>query len=92
MMLEVLTKWIQLQRSQWMTKDKLSKLQAARINKIVNDAFRKVPFYHTLYEGTGVASRGPLNISDTRNLPIVTKAQLKSTPLQRRTAVDANLN
>jgi phenylacetate-CoA ligase len=90
MMLGVLTKWIQLQRSQWMTKDRLSKLQVARINRVVNDAFRKVPFYHALYEG--VASRGPLNIGDTRDLPIVTKAQVKSTPLQQRTAVDANLN
>jgi phenylacetate-CoA ligase len=92
MMLEVLTKWIQLQRSQWMTKNELSKLQAARINRVVNDAFRKVPFYHTLYQGTGVASRGLLNVSGTRDLPIVTKAQFKSMPLQQRTAIDANLN
>jgi phenylacetate-CoA ligase len=92
MMLEVLTKWIQLQRSQWMTKDKLSKLQALRMHKVVNDAFRKVPFYHTLYEGTGVGCCAPLNITDTADLPIVTKAQLKRTPLMERTAVDANLN
>ncbi len=89
-MLEILTRWIRLQRSQWMSEDGLSKLQAAGINRVVNHAFSKVPFYHALYEGTGVASPGSLSTSDTKDLPIVTKAQFKSTPLQWRTAIDVN--
>ena len=81
-----------LQRSQWLSKKQLEEIQLERVKAIVTHAYRKVPFYRNLYDAAHIDPTELREIGDIRKLPIATKQHFRSTPLEERRAVDANIS
>jgi phenylacetate-CoA ligase len=80
-----------LKRCERLTRKKLENIQTKSLRIIVKHAGHKVPFYRKLYESIGVDPDGITNLSDIRKLPIVTKQQLRDTPLMERTAIGTDI-
>ena len=87
MILQILNNWSWLQRSQWFGKSQLVELESSELPRIVDHAFRKVPFYRQLYEASGVSPSQITNISSISMLPIVRREAFANTPLPDRTAM-----
>jgi phenylacetate-CoA ligase len=92
MLLQVFKSWIWLQRTQWMRKEQLNSIQCEKLRKTVLDASREVPFYNKLYRQAGVDVDGVVNVGDIRKLPPITQLEFRKTPIQDRTARDADVN
>jgi len=92
LLLQVLRNWASLQRSQWMNRTSLAKLQNRRLRKTVHHACQKVPFYQKLYKSAGVDSNSITSVKDIAKLPITRKEQLRAAPLQERTASGTDLS
>lgn len=88
MILQVLSNWLLLQRSQWKTKEQLSKIQAGRLKSTVKHATENVPFYRERYEEAGVRPEDIVDVNSITKLPIMKKEELKAIPLPERTASD----
>lgn len=90
-MAQVISKWISFQRSQWKSKTELCKIQRDCFMKIVEHAYQKVPFYWRVYDEAGVKVSSLLDVDNIANLPTLNKTNLRKTPLDERTASDANV-
>lgn len=78
------TKWLRLQRSQWLNQKSLEHLQLKALRKLLEHAYRTVPFYHKLYDSV---SADPLNIrslDDLARLPTVSKEKLRASSVEER--------
>ena len=91
MMYEILNTWASLQRSQWYEKSKLARLRDSRLKRIVDHAYRKVPFYGELYQRLGVGARNIKSVSDLSGVPTVKREQLQRAGISALTAVGTNL-
>lgn len=92
MILQVLEYWIILQRSQWLAEEQLRKMQAKRLRSIVKHANEQVPFYRQRYCDAGVDPEDIVDVKSVSKLPIIKKEEFKASPLQERTAFDADIN
>ncbi|HXZ90994.1 MAG TPA: hypothetical protein VEG61_08020 [Candidatus Dormibacteraeota bacterium] len=90
MSLRVVGDWGWLQRSQWFDKKRLAEIQTEKLRQIVEHAYRKVPFYRKLYDGTNLDFSN-MNLHSFSKLPLVTKQHFRDAALPERTAVDANI-
>jgi phenylacetate-CoA ligase len=90
-MFQVLSRWASLQRSQWKSKDELARIQLAELNKTIDHAYRRVPFYHRLYDSAHVAPSSITELDSIGRLPVVKKSYFRETPLQDRTASDTDI-
>ncbi len=90
MMLELLKDWVWLQRSQWLKREQLARVQARKVRDTVRHAFAKVSFYHRLYGDYGVDVNSIVDARSITSLPTITKQDLQSTPLAQRTASDVD--
>jgi len=84
----MLWNWGWLRRSQWFDRKRLAEIQGKRLCGIINHAYQTVPFYRKLYGAD--LDLDTINLDRMHRLPVVTKELLRNTPLQERTAVDAN--
>jgi phenylacetate-CoA ligase len=75
-----------------MSKERLTKLQSAKLHNTVRYAYREVPFYNKLYTQAGVEVNCVLKSGDITKLPLITKREFRMTPLQERTARNTDLN
>ena len=92
MMIQILGTWASLQRSQWFERRKLAMLQDMKLERIVNHAFHKVPFYSNLYRAHGIDPTSIKGTSDLRKLPRITRHDLQREPIETRRAVDTDVN
>ncbi|MEM1534030.1 MAG: hypothetical protein QW059_06200 [Nitrososphaerota archaeon] len=81
--------WLELQRSQWYSRDKLLAIQSRRLRKLLDHAYRRVPFYRRLYGERLNYEADPSTI--LKELPPVDRWTLVNTPLSERTASNINL-
>ena len=63
----------QLKKSEWWSQQKIKDYQDNKIRKIVNHAYKTVPFYHKLYDEYGVDINSVNTAEDLQKLPILTK-------------------
>jgi phenylacetate-CoA ligase len=77
---------LSLQSTQWKSREELADIQSRKLREMVNCAYRKVPFYHELYDAAGADSTSVTNTASIRNLPILTKEHIRNTTLEERTA------
>src|SRR3972149_6298573 len=92
MLLRVVRDWMWLKRCEWMKRERLRRIQDEKLVEIVKYAFEKVPFYRRLYSDARV---DVTSISSTRSitkLPIVTKQQVRDTPLKDRMPADVDMS
>ncbi|MDW8073855.1 MAG: hypothetical protein RMJ28_06450 [Nitrososphaerota archaeon] len=80
--------WISLQRSQWLSREKLLAIQARKLGKLLRHAYEKVPFYRELYAGKMVDRSNASASEMLKDLPIVERRRLADTPLAQRTATN----
>ena len=84
MLIQVLKDWAWLQRAQWLKKEQLEEIQGRKLRDVVNHAASKVPFYKRMYESAGVAPSSIKDAGDVQKLPVITKQQIRDTPLKER--------
>lgn len=89
MLLEVLRNWRWLSRSQWLSREELFEIQAAKLRAMVSHAYHKTALYRRLYGATCPEIRSS---KDIKKLPILRKDDLRQTPLEERTAQGTDLS
>lgn len=65
-----------LNKTQWMSKDELERLQLALLKRIVRHAERHVPYYQTLMKKRGFTSNDINSLEDIHRFPILTKQEV----------------
>jgi len=91
-MIQILRAWASLQRSQWFERRTLAEIQNRNLKRIVDHAYRDVPFYNNLYRSHGVDPREIKSAADLSKLPPITRNDLQNEPLPKRTAFDVDLS
>ena len=61
--------------------DRIQNFQFKRIQKIVEEAYNNVPFYHKLYSDIGFRPEDLKSWDDFEKLPIISKKELSSVPV-----------
>ncbi|MHA1833655.1 MAG: phenylacetate--CoA ligase family protein, partial [Candidatus Baldrarchaeia archaeon] len=74
----VWNEFVKLNRSQWLSYDKIKRIQLNRLKKIVNYAYRNVPFYHSLMKIKGVKPSDIKRLNDIRKMPILTRKDVQT--------------
>lgn len=80
----------ELEQSQWWTPQALRTLQAAKLRRLVQHAYQHVPLYRQLWDDAGISPASITTMEDLRQLPIVTKQQLRAAYPDRALADDAD--
>ena len=65
------------ERTQWLPPDELRLYQEQRLTKIINHAYKHIPYYHNLLKKFGIK---PINIKgkdDLNKLPLLTKDNIR---------------
>ncbi|MGH8258208.1 MAG: phenylacetate--CoA ligase family protein, partial [Steroidobacteraceae bacterium] len=80
----------ELERTQWLPPQELSKLQLARLGRFLELAERSVPYYRTLFRQCGFEPRRLDSLTELRQIPFLSKplirangAELKAEPAGR---------
>jgi len=92
MLLGVLRNWAWLQRTQWMNRNELERIQTERLRETVIHAYQKVPFYNELYEAAHVPINSIWQANDISKLPVTTSIDFRRAPIEMRTALDAKVS
>ena len=68
--------------SQWLDRSRPAELQAAKLRRLVDHAYRTVPFYRALFDQAGVRPEDIRAPTDLKALPPVTKDALRDAGAQ----------
>ncbi|HEX2010711.1 MAG TPA: AMP-binding protein [Roseateles sp.] len=68
----------ELERSQWLAPAELEALQLQRLNTLLRDAARDVPYYRELFAREGIAAGQFTRLSDLQRLPFLTKPLIRA--------------
>jgi len=63
----------ELERSQWWPPERIAELQAARLRRLMDHAYRTVPLYRTVMDQRGVTPADIRSSEDLRLLPIISR-------------------
>ena len=63
----------ELEKSQWVSLDKLKKIQMDRLNKMLKHAYAKVPYYRNLFNSLELMPDQIKTIEDLKKLPTIDK-------------------
>jgi len=91
LMLQVLRKWMWLQRTQWMSSKQLSRIQTKQLRHIVTHAYQNVLFYNQVYKRVNVSANNISKVTDISKIPSIARTDLQRAPLQERTAANADV-
>jgi phenylacetate-CoA ligase len=78
-------------RNQWLPADRLSDLQDRLLRRLVDHAYRTVPYYRTLFQSVNLRPEDIRGVQDIGNIPITTKQMLLKVPLIERTSTSYRL-
>ena len=67
----------ELQKSQWLPREKLEKLQLDKFVGLINHAYKFSPFYRSKFDASGVHPAEIKSHNDFKKLPILTKSELR---------------
>jgi len=71
-------KWYNfLQKSQWWSREKLEEYQMQQLEKLLNHAYKNVPYYKKVFDEKGLKPKDIQNFDDLRRLPILTKDDVR---------------
>jgi len=62
-----------LQESQWWSREKLEQYQLEQLEKLLNHAYKNVPYYRRVFDERGLKPGDIQSIEDLRKLPFLTK-------------------
>jgi len=71
-------KWYHfLQESQWWSREKLEEYQMQQLSKLLNHAYKNVPYYKKVFDERGLKPKDFQNLSDLKKLPLSTKGIIR---------------
>jgi len=73
-----------LLRNQWLSPERLRKLQDRKLRRLVRHAYDNVPYYRRLFDGAKLKPEDIRTVDDLERVPITTKEQFQGTPLSER--------
>ncbi len=74
---EVGTQLAELKESQWLTPEKMRELQSLKLRKLIQHAYRHVPYYRDRMRAAGVAPSDIETLDDLHKLPMLTKGDVR---------------
>jgi phenylacetate-CoA ligase len=80
-----------LELSQWWSPERLRELQLARLRALLDHAGRHVPHYHETFSRIGFDPAGVASVEDLRQLPLLTKRDIRADPDRFKSAQSARL-
>lgn len=63
----------ELERTQWLSQERLEAWQLERIQKVVKYAYDHVPYYHDKYQRMGISPEDIVSFEDFQSLPFLTR-------------------
>jgi len=66
-----------LEESQWWTKEKIEELQMMRLEKLLNHAYKNVPYYQKRFEEVGLLPKDIQSPADLSRLPVLSKSDIQ---------------
>lgn len=73
---QMLSRFAQLQRSQWAEPARLRAIQSEKLCRLIRHTYDNVPYYRELMDQSGIAPTDINNPEDLSNLPITRKSQI----------------
>jgi phenylacetate-CoA ligase len=67
----------QLQRSQWLDRDSLRRLQEEKLRRLIDHAYRTVPYYRRRFDEAGITPNAIRSLDDLHRIPVTSKADLQ---------------
>lgn len=74
----ILTKWKELERTQWLSPTELWELQAERLGALLRHAYDTVPYYRRTFDAAGIRPTGVKRVCDMCRLPVLTKSTIQA--------------
>jgi phenylacetate-CoA ligase len=68
----------QLQRSQWLDRNSLQRLQEHKLQRLVEHAYYTVPYYRKRFDEAGITPQNIRSLADLSRIPITSKADLQT--------------
>ena len=76
-LLDAFLTWRRVQRSQWLDRDGLVRLQEKKLREIVSHAYRFVPYYRNLFDQAGILPDQIRSLKDLERIPVSSKQDLQ---------------
>jgi phenylacetate-CoA ligase len=73
-------KYLQFQKTQWLSRDELRVRQEQALARLIEHCYKNVPYYHSIFNKTGLKPAEFRTISDLQKLPVLNKQTLKNHP------------
>jgi len=67
----------QLEKSQWLPKDKIMKIQNERLQQFIGKVIEDVPYYKALFKELGLSSSDINSVADLHKLPFLDKTTIR---------------
>jgi phenylacetate-CoA ligase len=67
----------QLEKSQWLPKDKIMKVQNERLQQFIDKVIEDVPYYKALFKELGLSSSDINSVADLHKLPFLDKTTIR---------------
>jgi phenylacetate-CoA ligase len=74
----ILSKWREMERTQWLSPLELQALQGQRLHALIQHAYDTVPYYQGVLDATGIAPADVRQAADLGQLPLLTKEILQT--------------
>lgn len=84
-------RFLRMRRNLRMSPVALARLQDARVRRLVDHAFRNVPYYRRRMQEAGLAPADVRTAADLKKLPVTTRADLQRTPVSERLAAGVDM-
>jgi phenylacetate-CoA ligase len=69
-----------LERTQWMEKEELKKLQTGKLKALLRHAYENVPYYHRILRNSGFRPADFNRLEDMQRIPILKRSSLRLRP------------
>jgi phenylacetate-CoA ligase len=73
----VLSKWRELEKTQWLPRDEVLQSQWGKIQRLLMHAYANVPFYRRRFDGVGIAPGDIRTPADMGRIPLLTRQDLR---------------
>ena len=74
------------------SKRKIDSIRDRRLRAVVRYAYEKVPYYRELFDTHGLSPSQIRGVDDLQRIPITTRDDLQSTPLERLVSKDVRID
>lgn len=78
-------------KDQWLSQDKLLEIQNQKLRRLINHAYREVPYYRELFDSAGIKPEDIKNIRDLELIPITRKSKFQELPLDMKISKGTDL-